>query len=114
VDDLLLKVRVTQFLPASLVRDAGAQLTVAHCYAAYVEFCNERGWRALAETDLAQSGDTVDHQFRITPRHDISESEGKARHSAAGKGLPAMKFSGKDWKVSKVARTAGHPFPTRL
>jgi hypothetical protein len=61
VDDLLLESEShTVFVRESLVRDAETHLTVADCYAGYVEFCNERGWRALTRNKFgAVIGDAL-------------------------------------------------------
>jgi len=86
VDDLLLESEShTVFVRESMARDAEEQLTVADCYAGYVEFCNERGWRALTRNKFgAVIGDTVVHQFGITPRHDIREDDGKPQRGWKG------------------------------
>jgi hypothetical protein len=75
----------TVFVRESLARDNEAQLTVADCYAGYVEFCNERGWRALTRNRFgAVIGDAIVHQFGITPRHDISDVNGKPQRGWRG------------------------------
>jgi P4 family phage/plasmid primase-like protien len=86
VDDLLLESDShTVFVHEKLIRDPEAQLTVADCYAGYVEFCNERGWRALTRNKFgAVIGDGVVHQFGITPRHDIREGNGKPQRGWKG------------------------------
>src|SRR4029077_15335407 len=86
VDDLLLESEShIVFVRESLARDDDAQLTVSECYAAYVQFCNERGWRALIRNKFGSAiGDTVAHQFGITPRHDISDGDGKPQRGWKG------------------------------
>lgn len=86
VDDLLLESEShTVFIRESLVREKEAQLTVADCYAGYVESCNERGWRALTRNKFgAAIGDAIVHQFGITPRNDISDDNGKLQRGWKG------------------------------
>ena len=86
VDDLLLESEShTVFVRESLVRESDAQLTVADCYAGYVEFCNERGWRALTRNRFgAIIGDAIVHQFGITTRHDIPDSREKPQRGWKG------------------------------
>jgi P4 family phage/plasmid primase-like protien len=86
VDDLLLESEShVVFVRESLVRDSEEQLTVADCYAAYVEFCNEHGWRALTRNKFGVViGDTVVHQFGITIRHDVPDIDGKAQRGWKG------------------------------
>ena len=86
VDDLLLESEGhVVFVRENLERDSEEQLTVAECYAAYVAFCNEHGWRALTKNKFgAVIGDTVVHQFGITTRHDIPDDKGKEQRGWKG------------------------------
>jgi P4 family phage/plasmid primase-like protien len=86
VDDLLLESEShVVFVRANLMRDPGEQLTVADCYAAYVAFCNEHGWRALTRNKFGVViGDTIVHQFGITIRHDIPDADGKEQRGWKG------------------------------
>ncbi len=86
IDDLLLESEShTVFVRESIACDAEEQLTVADCYAGYVEFCNERGWRALTRNKFgAVIGDAIVHQFGITPRHDIRDGNGKPQRGWKG------------------------------
>ena len=86
IDDLLLESEShTVFVRESIARDAEKQLTVADCYAGYVEFCNARGWRALTRNKFgAVIGDTIVYQFAITPRHDIRDDNGKPQRGWKG------------------------------
>jgi hypothetical protein len=86
VDDLLLESEShTVFVRESLARESEAQLAVADCYAGYVEFCNERGWRALTRNRFGSViGDAVVHQFGITPRHDITVGNSKTQRGWKG------------------------------
>jgi putative DNA primase/helicase len=86
VDDLLLESEShTVFVRESLARESEAQLAVADCYAGYVEFCNERGWRALTRNRFGSIiGDAVVHEFGITPRHDIVVGNSKSQRGWKG------------------------------
>jgi hypothetical protein len=86
VDDLLMESEShTIFIRESLAREDTAQLTVADCYAGYVEFCNEHGWRALTRNKFgAVIGDVIVHEFGITPRHDIADANGKPQRGWKG------------------------------
>jgi len=86
VDDLLLESEShVVFVRESLACDPEQQVTVADCYAAYVELCNEHGWRALTKNKFgAVIGDTVVHQFGIASRHDIPDSQGKEQRGWKG------------------------------
>jgi len=86
VDDLLLESEShVVFARERLARDPDEQLTVADCYAAYVAFCNEHGWRALTKNKFgAVIGDTVVHQFGITTRHDVPDDKGKEQRGWKG------------------------------
>ena len=61
VDDLLLESDSHGVLAReSMVRDTDSWLTVEDCYAAYVEFCTERGWIALAKNKFSSAiADTI-------------------------------------------------------
>jgi P4 family phage/plasmid primase-like protien len=86
VDDLLLESEShTVFVRESLLRESEAQLTVADCYTGYIEFCNERAWRALTRNRFgAVIGDAVVQQFGITPRHDIRDGTAKPQRGWKG------------------------------
>ena len=95
VDDLLLESEShVVFAREGLARDPEEQLTVADCYAAYVEFCNEHGWRALTRNKFgAVVADTVVHQFGITTRHDIPDDKGKEQ-----RGWKGIRLERHSWK----------------
>jgi P4 family phage/plasmid primase-like protien len=86
VDNLLLESDGHNlFVREALNRVEGEQLTVTDCYAAYVEFCSERGWRALTRNKFgAVISDTIAREFAITPRHDISDGTGKPQRGWKG------------------------------
>ena len=96
MDDLLLESEShTVFIRETLVREENAQLTVTDCYAGYVEFCNEGGWRALTRNKFgAVIGDAVVHQFGITPRHDIAD--GKNKSQRGWKGIRLSQICGRE------------------
>ena len=86
VDDLLLESDSHGvFVNEALVRDSEAQTTVADCYAAYVEFCTERGWFALAKNRFSAAiGDAIVRQFGIVQRHNIPDEYGKPQRGWKG------------------------------
>ena len=91
VDDLLLESDADVVFAKECLRKGGTEsLTVAQCYEAYVNFCNERGWTTMAKKKFSNCiGDTVTRLFGLTVRHDIADSGG--RTNAGGKGLNARK-----------------------
>jgi P4 family phage/plasmid primase-like protien len=86
VDNLLLESDGhALFARECLRRDAAQNLTVPDCFAAYVEFCTQRGWTALTKNKFgALIGDVVVRQFGITTRHDIRDANGKAQRGWRG------------------------------
>jgi P4 family phage/plasmid primase-like protien len=86
VDNLLLESDGhTVFVRECLTRDAEGQLTVPDCFAAYVEFCDQRGWTALTKNKFGKLiEDVVVRQFRITSRNDIKDGSGKAQRGWKG------------------------------
>ena len=86
VDDLLLESdSYGVFVREALVRDSEAQLIFADCYAAYVEFCTERGWSALAKnTFSSEIGDAIARHFGLTGRHDLPDAAGKPQRGWKG------------------------------
>jgi P4 family phage/plasmid primase-like protien len=86
VDNLLLESNGhAWFVKNELVRAERSQLTVAECFAAYVEYCSERGWVAQARNKFSQLiGDIVARQHGITVRHDILDANGKDQRGWRG------------------------------
>lgn len=86
VDDLLLESDSHGvFVREGLIRDGEAQITVADCYTAYVEFCTERGWAALAKNRFSAAiGDAIVRHFGITQRHNIPDEHGKPQRGWKG------------------------------
>jgi len=81
VDNLLLESDAHNlFARQALVRAAGGELTVQDCFAAYVEFCNARGWTTLTKNKFSRDiGDVVARIYGLTVRHDIKDASGKAQ-----------------------------------
>jgi P4 family phage/plasmid primase-like protien len=86
VDNLLLESDGHNlFVREELTRVRGGQLTVDDCFAAYVEFCTERGWVSQTRNKFARLiADSVAHTFGITVRHDIKDGSGKAQRGWNG------------------------------
>jgi hypothetical protein len=58
---------------------------VQDCFAAYVEFCTERGWTSQTRNKFANLiGDAVARTYGITVRHDIKDDDGKAQRGWNG------------------------------
>ena len=88
VDNLLLESDGhTLFVKEALVR-CDSQLTVNDCFAAYVEYCSDRGWLALSRNKFGQLiGDTVARHYGLTVRHDLTDASGKAQRGWRGLSL---------------------------
>ena len=86
VDDLLLESDSDNlFVREALVRDDEGELTVDDCFAAYVDFCNKRGWSALTKNTFSRKiGDAVVRAHGRTVHHDIKDSNGKAQRGWRG------------------------------
>jgi phage/plasmid-associated DNA primase len=86
VDNLLLEsYGHNLFVREALNRAEGGQLTVQDCFAAYVEFCTERGWTSQTRNKFAQLiGDAVARTYAITVRHDIKDDDGEAQRGWRG------------------------------
>jgi putative DNA primase/helicase len=86
VDNLLLESDGHNlFTREALIRAEGEQLTVEDCFAAYVEFCNERGWSALTKNKFSQKiGDAVVRTYGRTVRHDIKDASDRAHRGWQG------------------------------
>jgi len=93
VDNLLLESDGHNlFVREALNRAEGEQLTVQDCFAAYVEFCTERGWTSQTRNKFAQLiGDSVARTYGITVRHDIKGDDGKAQRGWRGLQLRGKK-----------------------
>jgi hypothetical protein len=85
VDNLLLESDSHNlFVREALIRADGKQLTVQDCFAAYVEFCSERGW---ATRQNISSVETLAMLSRapMDSRCDTTSKMPAARHNAVGK-----------------------------
>jgi phage/plasmid-associated DNA primase len=86
VDNLLLESdAITMFVREGLTKEEESQLTVPNAFAAYVEFCNARGWLALTRKQFGNEiGDAVIREHGLTVRHDIKSGSGKAQRGWIG------------------------------
>ncbi|MDQ3623126.1 MAG: phage/plasmid primase, P4 family, partial [Verrucomicrobiota bacterium] len=86
VDDLLLESDSHGvFAREALVRDKEGNLTIPDCYAAYVDFCTERNWAALAKNKFSSAiADSVVRQFGMTVRHDVPDQNEKPQRGWTG------------------------------
>jgi len=86
VDNLLLESDGhSLFVREALTRTEGEQLTVEDCFAAYVEFCTERGWKALSRNQFGSViNDAVVRAYGLTSRHDIRDDSGRAQRGWSG------------------------------
>lgn len=86
VDNLLLESdSLAVFAREGLRRDPGGLVTVADAFAAYVEFCTERGWAAVPKNKFTSSiADVVVRLFGLAVRHDIPDPRGKPQRGWKG------------------------------
>jgi P4 family phage/plasmid primase-like protien len=86
VDNLLLESDgLTLFVREAVSRADGSQLTVADCFSAYVQFCNQRGWTSLTRKKFGDLiGDAVTRACGLTVRHDIHDAIGKPQRGWNG------------------------------
>ena len=107
VDNLLLESDGhAVFARDCLRRDASQSLTVPDCFAAYVEFCNQRGWTALTKNRFgALIGDEVVRQFSIVLRHDIPDTSGKMQRGWKGLCLAGNSPEPTDKKASETSES---------
>ena len=104
VDNLLLESDGhAVFVRECLKRDALQTLTLPDCFAAYVEYCTERGWTARTRNKFSSAiKDEVVRQFGITSRNDILDHHGKQQHGWKGLAL-AENFSLPTAKIASEA-----------
>lgn len=88
VDNLLLESDGhTLFVREELERTQTGQVTVQECFAAYAEYCNERGWVTLPRNKFSQAiGDIVARQYGLTVRH-VPDVLGKSQRGWRGLAL---------------------------
>jgi P4 family phage/plasmid primase-like protien len=84
VDDLLLESDGLALFVRECLARAQEKLTVTECFASYVEYCNNRGWAAVARNKFGQLiGDEVARQHGVTLRNDIPDPTGKSQRGWA-------------------------------
>lgn len=107
VDNLLLESDGhTVFAREALTRADGQELTVSDCFAAYVEFCTQRGWTALTKNKFgALIGDVVVRQFGVTTRHDIRDADRKSQRGWRGIALAQKSTEPTGGIASEVSET---------
>lgn len=92
VDNLLLESDGhTIFIREELVKDEDAQITSDQLFAAYADYCFERGWLTISRHRFGQQvGDLVTRQYGKALRKDIPDPEtGKAQRGWRGLALKA-------------------------
>jgi len=80
VDDLLLESDShREFVRACLLKDSQAPgMTKAEVFAAYVEFCDRRGWLAMSKNRFGKLGaEIIAQEFGLSVRGDIRGEDGK-------------------------------------
>ena len=109
VDNLLLESDGhAVFARECLKRDALRSLTVPDCFAAYVEFCNQRGWTALTRNKFASAiTDEVVRRFGTTSRHDILDTYQKPQRGWKGLALTENFSRPTGETLSEVSETSG-------
>jgi P4 family phage/plasmid primase-like protien len=107
VDNLLLESDGHAVFARECLRpDATQNLTVPDCFAAYVEFCTQRGWTALTKNKFGTLiGDVIVRQFGITPRHDIRDADNKAQRGWRGITLSSNSTEPTGGMASEVSAT---------
>jgi P4 family phage/plasmid primase-like protien len=71
---------VRSFVQNCLTRDEGSDVTTEELNAAYRDYCDARGWDALATRQVeTQLPDLILERFRIAKRNDIPRGKGKNR-----------------------------------
>ena len=86
VDNLLLESdSVNLFARECLARVDGQETTVPAAFAAYVEFCNARGWAAFNRNGFGREiANAVLRVHRLSDRNDIKDDNGKAQRGWKG------------------------------
>jgi P4 family phage/plasmid primase-like protien len=105
VDNLLLESDGhTLFVREELVKEQGSNLTLPDAFAAYVEYCNERGWAAMTRNKFSQEvGDVVARVLGITVRHDIPDAQRKDQRGWRGLRLRRKSSEPTEKTVSEVS-----------
>ncbi len=87
VDELLLESdSVNVFFAERCLADSTAEgLTVTDAFAAYSDFCADRGWTGLSRNLFGRDcQEVVQRLFRVPPRHDIKGMDGKKQRGWKG------------------------------
>jgi P4 family phage/plasmid primase-like protien len=87
VDELLLESdSVNVFFAERCIADPAAEgLTVTDAFAAYSDFCADRGWTGLSRNLFGRDCQEIAQRlFRVTPRHDIKSADGKKQRGWKG------------------------------
>jgi phage/plasmid-associated DNA primase len=87
VDELLLESdSVNVFFVDRGIADAAAEgLTVTDAFAAYSDFCMDRGWTGLSRNLFGRDClEIAQRLFRVTSRHDIKGADGKKQRGWKG------------------------------
>jgi len=87
VDELLLESdSVNVFFAERCIADAAAEgLTVTDAFAAYSDFCMDRGWTGLSRNLFGRDCQEVAQRlFRVATRHDIKGADGKKQRGWKG------------------------------
>jgi P4 family phage/plasmid primase-like protien len=92
VDNVLLESDgLTLFVGEALQLAEDSELIVTDSFSAYVEFCSQRGWRALTRKQFGNDvGDAVTRQYGLTVRHDLKPGGGKAQRGWVGLGIKPL------------------------
>ncbi len=80
VDDLLLESDShREFITGSLIKDSTAPgMTKSEVYAAYIEYCDRRGWLAMSKNRFGKLGpEVIAQEFGLSTRGDIAGPDGK-------------------------------------
>lgn len=106
VDNLLLESDGhAVFARECLRRNESQSMTVQDCFAAYVEFCTQRGWNALTKNRFGTViGDVVARQFGITQSHNVPDAGGKPQRGWRGVALCEKSSHSTDRKASQVSQ----------
>jgi P4 family phage/plasmid primase-like protien len=87
VDELLLESdSVNVFFAERCIADSTAEgLTVTDAFAAYSDFCTDRGWTGLSRNQFGcDCQETAQRSFRVAIRHDIKGTDGKKQRGWKG------------------------------
>lgn len=87
VDELLLESdSVNEFFKDRCLADSTAEgLTITDAFAAYADYCADRGWTGLTRNLFGRDCQEVAQRiFRVTPRHDIKGADGKKQRGWKG------------------------------